>query len=404
MLVGLWRADKCGQASLVANLLRPNADRFDFAFVVATDPTAVSSTKHPYRSGGRGATTNVTHSILTQLPKASLVMATSEQLKASVASPPFAHVTRQADNVYFARLQHAVEATAPLLRSRIVAATVVLRPDAVLTRPLPLDLLLAKRGLFVILGYYVRRCVFAARDWDFGFVAVPPVALDAWVAKPQPPRHNGEGAAAHPQPPLPDGFGGVWRPTPDSSTTTFKYCGTDAAVSRADTAELEQKIGSLAELGSPLRALHEAGAAHRDTFLALVPPKACDDALAADPRRGSGPVCLARELLTVAANATDDGSTAFRHCRIAHLQSRMREESEKGLEKGRDDNHGFYGMSQFLYGANAHTAHTSTTLPRRTQHPQVRELIEHRLIREPASRAGIDGDARGGRWHISEGA
>ena len=288
LLVGLWRADKCGHASLVANLVRPNAERFEFAFVVATDPTAVSSTKHPYRTGGRGgAVTNVTHSILTQLPTASLVLATSEQLKASVTSPPFAHVTRQADNVYFARLQHAVAATAPLLRgTRTVAATVVLRPDAVLTRPL---------------------------------------LLDAWVAKPQ--RFSDGGGAAQPQPSLPDGFGGVWRP---SSTATFKYCGTDAAVSRADTAELEQKIGSLAELGSPLRALHEAGAAHRDTFLALVPPKACDDALAGKSGRGSGPVCLARELLTAVANATDeDGSTAFRRCRIAHLQSRMREESEK---------------------------------------------------------------------------
>lgn len=336
LLVGLWRADKCGHASLVANLLRPNAERFEFAFVVATDPTVVSSTKHPYRTGARDrAVTNVTDSVLTQLPTASLVLATSEALKASVTSPPFARVTRQADNVYFSRLHHAVAATAPLLRTRAVAATVVLRPDAVLTRPLPLDRLLAKRGLFVILGYYMRRCVFAERDWDFGYVAVPPVALDAWVAKPHP--SHGSSAASHPQPSLPDGFGGVWRPLSDSSTATFTYCGANAAVSRADTAELEQKIGHLAELGSPLRALHEAGAAHRDTFLALVPPKACDDALALKSGPGSGPVCLARELLTVVANATDeaggaarDGSTAFRQCRIARLQVRMSEEFKSG--------------------------------------------------------------------------
>ena len=265
LIVVLWRSFQCGIASLEVNLLRANPD-IAFSFVVATDSQTVASPKHPY--GGKKAF-NVTESVRSLLPSARVLLASRKDLQATAA--PFDRINRFYSNPWFRRLRHALDSTAAMRNA--FAATVVLRPDVQFNRPMTLDLTV--RGLTVIAGIHQRNCFFSLRDWDFGYVASPPEVLDVWAADPAASGLNLP--APTPRPVLPPGFEGVWETHPDPNASV-QYCGPNVTVFRDDTVELEHKILKLAQMGMPLRAMHVLPCCY-DTFLSIIPPKFCDDAL-----------------------------------------------------------------------------------------------------------------------------
>ena len=87
---------------------------------------------------------------------------------------------------------------------------------------------------------------------------------------------------------------------------------------RSTTAELEHKIVQLAQMGMPLRALHVQPCCS-NTFLSIIPPKTCDDALNASTMAalrltGYTDACLLRELMRNGTAYLHEYETIRRKC------------------------------------------------------------------------------------------
>ena len=147
---------------------------------------------------------------------------------------------------FLQRVRAAYEA----VRSQDYAAMIVLRPDVLLTEPVYMPP--PKPTFAVMLSSCIRAtCLFANRDFDFGFIASPPEAIEAWLRPPNETMLNG------PQPELPEGFNGLWTPVEQPRLVGGKsnLCLPLAKANRAMTAGFENKILELEALGSPLAAL-----------------------------------------------------------------------------------------------------------------------------------------------------
>ena len=118
------------------------------------------------------------------------------------------------------------------------------RPDVLLTAPLHIDAM-KQRGLYVVLGAKVRDSIFSNRDWDFGYMANPPLLLESWVCC------TVNRTLPHSQPRLPAGLDGAWPTDPAKRIAVY-----------------ENSLLELERRGSPLRvasALKES----KEVFLSL---------------------------------------------------------------------------------------------------------------------------------------
>ena len=275
MIVGVWRSERCGQASLVDNLLNVNA-HVDFTLQICTEEAQRCSTKHKFgcgRSRTNFSFTSVGESIGAMYPAASVTytrLADIAPMAIKQDADKFARegasgsgFPLQFNPLHFVRAKHCFEAAMSRYGEGTFDAAMVLRPDVIFTQPLRLPL--HRRALSVILGHYRRSCVFAERDFDFGYLGVPPTALATWF-------RSSSTAVWDPQPSLPAGFNGTWLPHPYPAAA-FVNCGHPSAT-RSSTAAIENKIRELEAEGMPLAAMHMS--VGKAVFLMVVPSSDCE--------------------------------------------------------------------------------------------------------------------------------
>jgi len=286
MIVGIWRAERCGHASLMEHLVNANPT-VDFTFHVCTDPYKRCTEKHLFGCGQSVRTyslMDVADSVRMLYKDASTTFIRSEDFDKDIddANPRLnsSFALREGDHgidklmnpKHYRRARHCFESALRLYQGTLkFDAALVLRPDVMFSRPLKLNL--KRKAVTIIMGHYVRPCVFAERDFDFGYMGVPPAALITWFL----PTVS---AIRDPQAPLPAGFNGTWQEPAASSNTCSDsndfcpVCGKDATVTRSLTAPMENKLRDLDAAGTPLTAMHVASG--QAIFLSIITPKDCE--------------------------------------------------------------------------------------------------------------------------------
>ena len=269
MVVGVWRTERCGHASLVENLGEANPQFHSRRPIVCTDPStllckaqitaAVKFRKHD----------NLTANILGLYPSALIEYA-------EISNHPGAAANKAWSNLFAHRASLCYEnAINRLGGSSAFAAALVIRPDVFFMRPMHLPPL-SHSALYIVLGFYQRACIFADRDFDFGWLAVPPTTLPTWLNSMWSSSADASFDPLQAQPAMPEGFNGYWLRATRASRRlagehpfVLSHCGANTTVTRNKTRPYERAIRALDAAGTPLTAF-------KGSALSLSNPKMCD--------------------------------------------------------------------------------------------------------------------------------
>lgn len=249
LIVGVWRGHSCGHSAIKRNLLSANPSA-RFSFVVGTT-TSYCAPKDSFCNQTRNEV-NLAQSILEMYPSAKVFI--DQPLEAGQRSRDSLDLL-YGHPLFLQRLKVTYEQGIKSERlgfgGKAFDVVVALRPDVVLDQPVHLPSPM-QRGLMIMLSKCARApCIFADRDFDFGFIASPPQALELWL---NPPNLT---SAGNPQPCLPEGFNGLWEPSKNPPLKHNGLCWPYARPTRAQTAGFENKMLELAAFGAPLLALHK---------------------------------------------------------------------------------------------------------------------------------------------------
>ena len=213
ILSGLWRAYREGLASIRRMLIDVNPD-VAFEIAVLTNPLSSCSNKDhqvgecsnstfPVRDGPLPSLPNFTSALSAVLAPLPLVYTQFTQWGGQKYDRPFS----------FHRLARGWAGLQSIGFAQRYAHVLYLRPDAELTRELPLREVCSRSpGLNVISGASRRGLqdegtYFHHRDWDHGLLSCDPRALNRWL---YPYINQSANCDDESGPPLPEYFTGAW--------------------------------------------------------------------------------------------------------------------------------------------------------------------------------------------------